>query len=78
MKKFKAFWIHLLGAIGQLGDGVSLAVTAGLVAVLVLLGVATHRIGMVEGVHNYIVAMLVSAAFVAVSVGAAKLHSRLE
>lgn len=72
MKKIKSFGMDLLGAVGETGDWFSLAVTAGLVAVLVLLGIATHHIGMLDGLHNYAVAMLISAAFVSVSVGAAK------
>ncbi|HDR9034260.1 TPA: hypothetical protein QDB07_001729 [Burkholderia vietnamiensis] len=78
MKKVKSFGMGLLGAVGVLGDWFALAVTAGLVAVLVLLGIATHHIGMLDGVHNYAVTLLVSAAFVSVSVGAAKLRSRLQ
>ncbi|AJY03010.1 hypothetical protein SB768_25280 [Burkholderia sp. SIMBA_043] len=78
MKKIKSFGMDLLGAVGELGDWFSLAVTAGLVAVLVLLGIATHHIGMLDGLHNYAVAMLISAAFVSVSVGAAKISSRLQ
>ncbi|HDR9068179.1 TPA: hypothetical protein QDA90_003487 [Burkholderia vietnamiensis] len=77
MKKLGAFGIDLLGAVGELGDWFSLAVTAGLVAVLVLFGVATHHIGMLDGLQNYVVAMFVSAAFVSASVGVAKLHSLL-
>ncbi|MBN3744819.1 hypothetical protein G3N96_05130 [Burkholderia sp. Se-20373] len=76
MKKIKAFGMDLLGAVGMLGDWFSLAVTAGLVAALVLLGILTHHVGMRDGLYNYAVAMLVSASIVAVSVGAAKLGSR--
>ncbi|MCA8270406.1 hypothetical protein [Burkholderia vietnamiensis] len=78
MKKIKSFGMDLLGAVGELGDWFSLAVTAGLVAVLVLLGIATRHIGMLDGLHNYAVAMLISAAFVSVSVGAAKISARLQ
>ncbi|MDN7902254.1 hypothetical protein E2P84_41350 [Burkholderia cepacia] len=77
MKKFKAFGIDLLGADGQLGDWFSLTITVVLAAVLVLFGVATHRIGMLDGLQNYVVAMLVGAALVSTSVGAAKLRSLL-
>jgi len=78
MKKIKSIGMDLLGAVGVLGDWFSLAVTAGLVAVLVLLGMVTRHVGALDGLHNYVVAMLVSAAVVAVSVGAAKLRARLQ
>ncbi|MDR8092945.1 hypothetical protein KPB05_36420 [Burkholderia gladioli] len=78
MKKTRSFGVDLLGAVGMVGDWFSLAVTAGLVAALVLLGIATHHIGILDGLRNYAVAMLFSAAFVSVSVGAARLHSRLQ
>jgi len=77
MKNINSFAMDLLGAVGVLGDWFSLGVTAGLVAVLVLLAILTHRVGTLDGLHHYAVAMLVSAAIVAVSVGAAKLRSRL-
>jgi len=54
--------MDLLGAVGVLGDWFSLAVTAGLVAVLVLAGIVTRQIGLLHGLHNYVVAMVVSAA----------------
>jgi hypothetical protein len=78
MKKIKSFGMDLLGAVGVLGDWFSLAVTAGLVAVLALLGIVTRHVGMLDGLQNYVVAMLVSAAVVAASVGAAKLRARLQ
>jgi len=78
MNKIKSFGMDMLGAVGVLGDWFSLAVTAGLVAVVVLLGIATHHVGRLDGLHNYAVAMLVSTTFVSVSVSAAKLHSRLK
>ncbi|TES73114.1 hypothetical protein E2P84_22410 [Burkholderia cepacia] len=78
MKKLKAIGIDLLGAVGELADWLSFAITAGLIAVLVLLGIATRQVGALEGLHNYVVAMVVSAALVAVSVGAAKFRSRLQ
>ncbi|VWC78901.1 hypothetical protein BLA39750_01052 [Burkholderia lata] len=77
MKTLKAIGIDLLGAVGQLGDWLSFAVTAGLVAAFVLLGIETRQVGAGEGLHNYAVAMLASAALVAVSVGAAKVRSLL-
>lgn len=70
--------IDLLGAVGELSDWRSFAVTACLVAALVILGIATRQVGMLEGIHNYAVAMLVNAALVTVSVGAAKFHGRCE
>ncbi|WP_334033656.1 hypothetical protein [Burkholderia gladioli] len=78
MKKIKSFGINLLGAVGVVGDWFSLAVTAGLVAVLALLGIVTRHVGALDVLHNYVVAMLITAAVVAVSVGAAKLHARLQ
>lgn len=78
MKALKAIGIDLLGAVGELGDWFSFAVTAGLVAVLVLLGIVTRQIGALEGLHNYAVAMVVSAGIVTFSVVAAKFHSRLQ
>ena len=77
MKKIKSFVMNLLGAVGVVGDWFSLAVTAGLAAVLVLVGIFTHHVGTRDGLHSYAVAMLVSAVIVAVSIGAAKLRSRL-
>lgn len=74
MKKIKSFGMGLLGAVALLGDWFSLGVTAGLVAVLVLFGMATRHVGVLEGLHNYVVAMLISTAVVAISVGAAKLR----
>jgi hypothetical protein len=43
MKKIKSFGMDLLGAVGVLGDWLSLGLTAGLVAVLALLGILTDR-----------------------------------
>ncbi|MDN7726519.1 hypothetical protein [Burkholderia gladioli] len=77
MKKIKSFAMELLGAVAVLGDWFSLGVTACLVAVLVLLGILTHQVAMSEGLHNYAVVMLVSAAVVTVSVGTTKLRARL-
>lgn len=77
MKKFKAGALELLGAVCLLGDWFSLAVTAGLVAVLVAIGIATHHIGAVEGLRNYAGAMLASTVVVWVSVGADELRRRL-
>ncbi|WP_157131261.1 hypothetical protein [Burkholderia pseudomallei] len=77
MKKIKSFGMDLLGAVGVLGDWFSLGVSAGLVAGLVLIGILTHHIDALDGLHNYAVAVLVSAALVTVSVLAARLHSRL-
>ncbi|NIE81963.1 MULTISPECIES: hypothetical protein [unclassified Burkholderia] len=76
MKRIKSFGMNLLGAVSVLGDWFSLGVSAGLVAALVLTGILTHRIGALDGLHNYAVAILVSAALVTVSVLAEKLHSR--
>ncbi|MDN7630963.1 hypothetical protein [Burkholderia cenocepacia] len=78
MKKIKAFGMEFLGAVGVLGDWLSLAVTASLIAVLVLLGILTHHVGVRDGLYNYAVSMLVSAGIVAVSVGATKLRLRLQ
>lgn len=78
MKKIKAFGMEFLAAVGVLGDWFSLAVTAGLIAVLVLLGILTHHVGVRDGLYNYAVSMLVSAGIVAVSVGATKLRLRLQ
>jgi hypothetical protein len=78
MKKIKSFVMNLLGAVGVVGDWFSLAVTVALAAVLVLVGIFTHHVGTRDGLHSYAVAMLVSGAvIVAVSIGAAKLRSRL-
>lgn len=78
MKKIKSIGMNVLGAASVIGDWFSLAVTASLAAVLVLVGIFTHQLGTRDGLHNYAVAMLVCAATVAVSVGASKLRARLQ
>lgn len=78
MKKIKSFGMNLLGAVGVLGDWFSLAVAASLAAVLVMVGIFTHQLGMRDGLHKYAVAMLVCVAIVAISVGASKLRARLQ
>jgi hypothetical protein len=78
MKTIKSFGLDLLAAVGTLGDWLSLAVTAGIVALLVLYGIATLNIGVLDGLCNYVEAMVICAALTAVSVGAARLRAQLQ
>jgi len=77
MKRIHSAGVALLGAIAVIGDWISFAITAVAVAMFVLVGVLTHRIGVLDGLHNYAVAMTVVAAVAVVSTGAAKILTRL-